>query len=254
MYRNRFLRISPILLLPLVILACGKKPVPPPPPPPAPEPAPVVRPAPPAPTITLSASPSSIERGQQSTLSWSASNANSVVIDGGVGNVAPNGSMVVSPSVSTTYTAVARGEGGEDRASTRVTVVEPEQVPVVVVSDQQRLKEAIENGEVKPIFFAYDKALITEDSKGILQKNAAVLKRYPEAKVIIEGHCDERGTEAYNLALGDRRASATREHLLELGVQSEQMDTISYGEERPFASGTTQEAYDQNRRAHFVAK
>ena len=70
------------------------------------------------------------------------------------------------------------------------------------------LKEAIENGEVKPIFFAYDKALITEESKGILQKNAAVLKRYPEAKVIIEGHCDERGTEAYNLALGDRRASA----------------------------------------------
>lgn len=253
MYRNRLVKISPILLLPLLIVACGKKPVPPPPPPPAPEPAPV-RPAPPAPTITLNASPASIERGEQSTLSWSASNADSVVIDGGVGNVVPDGSIVVSPTASTTYTAVARGEGGEDRASTRVTVVEPEQVPVVVISDQQRLKEAIENGEVKPIFFAYDKSLITEESQEILGQNAAVLKRYPEAKVIIEGHCDERGTEAYNLALGDRRAAATRDRLLELGVQPQQMETISYGEERPFAEGSTEEAYSQNRRAHFVAQ
>jgi peptidoglycan-associated lipoprotein len=204
-----------------------------------------------APTIEVSASPSTVERGQQTTLSWKAANAASVLIDAGVGNVSPTGSVVVSPRESTTFTATATGPGGEAKASTRVTVVAGAAPGIVASSDIDGLLKAIAEGRVRPIFFAYDRAELSDESRRILQENARWFRQFPTARVIVEGHCDERGTEEYNLALGDRRALATKDFLVQLGVETAQLETISYGEERPFALGQDEAAFSQNRRAHF---
>ncbi len=224
------------------------------PPPPRPAPAPADQPPTPSPTASISASPSSIDRGEQTTLSWETQNASAILIDQGIGNVNARGSIVVSPNDSTTYTIVARGGGGDARASTRVTIVEPRRLePVVSLSDAEGFRREIEAGNVQDVFFEFDKADLSTMSQARLDRNAEIFKRYPQAKVIIEGHCDERGTEEYNLALGDRRALATYQFLVSRGVASSQLETISYGEERPFDPGHTESAWAQNRRAHFVA-
>jgi peptidoglycan-associated lipoprotein len=106
--------------------------------------------------------------------------------------------------------------------------------------------------EIKDVFFDYDKADLRGDARSVLQDNARILKEYPDAKVTLEGHCDERGTEEYNLALGQRRADAVKAYLGDLGVGVERLSTISYGEERPFAQGHDEAAWAQNRRVHFV--
>ncbi|HEX9759027.1 MAG TPA: peptidoglycan-associated lipoprotein Pal [Nitrospiria bacterium] len=103
-------------------------------------------------------------------------------------------------------------------------------------------------------FFDFDKALVREDAKTILRENANWLRSNPNVKVQIEGHCDERGTTEYNLALGERRAQATKRFLVAMGVDSSRISTISYGEERPFCMGTDENCYQKNRRAHFVVK
>jgi len=206
------------------------------------------------PTVDLNASPATVELGDASTLTWKSSGASTILIDGEVGNVGETGSVTVTPRESTTYTALATGPGGEARSSTRVTVVERSMSPSVLSTDIESLQEAISEGSVRPIFFDYDQAELTSDSKAILEENARWFRRFPAAQVIIEGHCDERGTEEYNLALGDRRAEAVRQFLLQVGLESTRLDTISYGEERPFAQGYDERAYRQNRRAHFVVE
>lgn len=232
---------------------CGKKVQPAPPPPPAAEPAP--QPAPPAqPTITLSASPDSIRLDDEATLSWNTTNADSVVIDSGVGNVSASGSVKVSPADSTTYTAVARGEGGEASASARVTVIREQPRVVVQETDIEVLQKAIRDGLIKPVFFDYDKSDLSAETRATLEENAKWFRRYQDAQIIVEGHCDERGTEEYNLALGDRRAQATRDYLIELGVSASRLEAVSYGEERPFVQGSNEEAWSKNRRAHFSLK
>lgn len=206
-----------------------------------------------APTVEISASPSTVERGQQSTLNWRATHAASVQIDGGVGNVAAAGSVVISPRESTTYTATASGPGGEAKSSTRVTVIE--RAPDMIRStDIDSLEEALRQGRVRPVFFEYDKADLSAEARRTLEENARWFRQYPSVPVIIEGHCDERGTEEYNLALGDRRAQAARYHLVQLGVNPDQLETLSYGEERPFAPGHDEASWALNRRAHFVVK
>jgi peptidoglycan-associated lipoprotein len=102
------------------------------------------------------------------------------------------------------------------------------------------------------VFFDFDKATLTSGSRRELEKNARQLKTAGSVTIIIEGHCDERGTNAYNLALGGRRAKAARDYLQSLGVATSRMRTVSYGEERPFASGHEEDAWAKNRRAHFV--
>jgi peptidoglycan-associated lipoprotein len=105
--------------------------------------------------------------------------------------------------------------------------------------------------QLHPVFFDYDKSDIREDQMEVLQKDAEVLKLIP-SKVQIQGHCDERGTEEYNLALGDRRARMVREYLNSLGIDAARLDTISYGESRPFATEHNEDAWSENRRAHFI--
>jgi peptidoglycan-associated lipoprotein len=105
---------------------------------------------------------------------------------------------------------------------------------------------------LRPLFFAYDSAEVTPEGRALLDANAAVLRQNPSWAVTIEGHCDERGTAEYNLALGERRAVAARDYLVALGIAANRLRTVSYGKEFPFDPGQTEEAWARNRRAHFV--
>jgi peptidoglycan-associated lipoprotein len=102
------------------------------------------------------------------------------------------------------------------------------------------------------IFFAFDRSDITPEAQEILARQADWLRRYPNVTVTIEGHCDERGTREYNLALGERRAQAAKNVLVAMGIPASRISTISYGKERPAVMGSTEEAYAQNRRAVTV--
>ena len=107
-------------------------------------------------------------------------------------------------------------------------------------------------GYLEDVFFETDRFDLTPEARGALAKNSSWLLKYATVRILVEGHCDERNTREYNLALGERRASAVKDYLASLGVSSERIRTISYGEERPFALGHTEEAFRLNRRAHFV--
>ena len=112
--------------------------------------------------------------------------------------------------------------------------------------------EVFESKLLKDIRFDYDKYDIRREDEGILRENAAFLKKNPKMKIQIEGHCDERGTAEYNLALGERRANNTKRYLVSLGITSDRISTISFGKERPLDPGHNEEAWAKNRRAHIV--
>jgi peptidoglycan-associated lipoprotein len=112
--------------------------------------------------------------------------------------------------------------------------------------------EVFETKMLKRIHFDFDKYNIRPDDAEILKQNAVVLKRFPTAKIQIEGHCDERGTNEYNLALGERRASSTKKYLITLGIDERRISTISYGEEKALDPGHNEEAWTKNRRAEFI--
>jgi peptidoglycan-associated lipoprotein len=114
------------------------------------------------------------------------------------------------------------------------------------------ISELNKKGYLKDAFYDYDQSDLRDDARTALASNAEWLKRYPSIQVLIEGHCDERGTSAYNLALGDRRANAARDYLDSLGVAASRVRTVSYGKERPFCTESTEDCWQQNRRGHFV--
>jgi peptidoglycan-associated lipoprotein len=107
---------------------------------------------------------------------------------------------------------------------------------------------------VQDVFFDFDKYNIRDDARMTLNNNARALSERSHIRFLIEGHCDERGSEKYNLALGDKRANAARDYFVSQGVSTSRIDTVSLGEERPFAQGHNEDAWAQNRRAHFVMK
>jgi len=107
-------------------------------------------------------------------------------------------------------------------------------------------------GYLKDAFFDYDQAVLRSDAREALSSDAGWLKKFPSTRLLIEGHCDERGTEEYNLALGDRRAAAVREYLAGLGVTAERVQTVSYGKERPFCEQENESCFQQNRRGHLL--
>ncbi len=108
--------------------------------------------------------------------------------------------------------------------------------------------------ENEDILFEFDSAKLSEEAQNILRSKADWLRKNPRARVTVEGHCDERGTTEYNLALGDRRAFSAKSFLVDLGIDDSRLMTVSYGEERPLDPGPTEEAWAKNRRAHFVIK
>jgi peptidoglycan-associated lipoprotein len=107
---------------------------------------------------------------------------------------------------------------------------------------------------LKDVFFDTDKSAIKPEAKAALDENVTWLKANPAPAIVIEGHCDERGTVEYNLALGERRAKAARDYLVAAGIDGKRLSTVSYGKERPFVLGHDEEAWKWNRRAHFVTK
>ncbi len=211
---------------------------------PAPPPAP-----PAAPTVTLNAAPSSIQSGQTATLSWSSTNATDLDIEPGVGKVAPQGSTPVTPTESTTYTITATGAGGSATASAQVEVTHP--AAAAPPAAQPSLSELFSQN-VKDAFFDFDKSELRQDARDALTKDAEFLRSYPQARISIEGHCDERGSTEYNLGLGQRRAEAAKNFLISLGISADRMTTVSWGKERPFCTEHTEECWQQNRRAHLV--
>lgn len=132
-----------------------------------------------------------------------------------------------------------------------------EQQPKPVVPGQEGALVEITIDEItrqlQPVFYDFNSSDIREDQISALQNNANILKQNATVSVLIEGHCDERGTVEYNLALGDRRAKAARDYLVSLGISDNRMSVISYGKSRPFAEGHNEDAWRQNRRAQFVA-
>jgi peptidoglycan-associated lipoprotein len=181
-------------------------------------------------------------------LRWSATNATSVSVTPEVGSVAAEGTTNVAPGQSTTYTATAMGPGGSATASARVTVTVP--APAAATPRQPSLEELFTK-EVQDAFFDYDKASIRDDARSALAKTAEFLRSYPQVAVVIEGHCDERGSTEYNVALGDRRDDAAKEFLVSQGVAGDRIQTVSYGKERPFCTQSNEACWQQNRRAHF---
>jgi peptidoglycan-associated lipoprotein len=131
------------------------------------------------------------------------------------------------------------------------TIVPPEPLREDSIASGS-LDDINRNSPLKPVFFEYDSSELAGDARGILDANAAVLKKYPSWTITIEGHCDERGTAEYNLALGERRAVTSRAYLVSLGISADRLRTVSYGKEFPFEPGHDENAYVKNRRAHFV--
>jgi peptidoglycan-associated lipoprotein len=135
-------------------------------------------------------------------------------------------------------------------------VAEPSVVPAEPVMEDaigsKSLDDLNRDSPLRPVFFAYDSSEVTPEGQSVLSSNADVLRKYGAWIITIEGHCDERGTAEYNLALGERRALAAREYLVSLGIPGERVRTVSYGKEFPFDPGHAEAAYAKNRRAHFV--
>ena len=234
------------LLVALFVVAltagCHHKPPPPPPPPP------VQAPAAARPTVTLQASPSSINKGESATLSWNSTDATELNIAPEVGAVTAQGSTKVTPSDSTTYTITATGPGGSASATATVTVnAPPPPPPPKGPSDDELFLR-----EVRDAYFDFDKADIRPDARAALAQTADFLKGHPSIKATIEGHCDERGSTEYNLALGDRRATAVKQYLVSLGVSADRLSTVSFGKEKPFCNESSESCWQQNRRGHFV--
>ena len=133
---------------------------------------------------------------------------------------------------------------------------EPTTVPPEPVAEDSIAAGSIDdinrNSPLKPVFYGLDVAEVDAEGQRVLQTNAEVLRRYPSWQISVEGHCDERGTAEYNLALGERRAVAARNYLVSLGIPADRVKTVSYGKEFPFDPGHNEEAWSKNRRAHFV--
>jgi len=231
------------MLAALVFTAgCAKKPLPQKP---TPAPAPVQ----PTPTVTLQASPTTIDKGGTSTLSWNSTDATQLSIAPDVGAVTAQGSTKVTPSDSATYTITATGPGGSASATASVTVNAPPPPPE---QPKGPTDDEIWAREVRDAYFDLDKADIRPDARAALSKTADFLKNYPRFKVIVEGHCDERGSTEYNLGLGDRRATAVKQYLVSLGIAADRISTVSYGKEKPFCMESNEACWQQNRRGHFV--
>ena len=226
----------------LGVAGCKKKPAPVPP---AAEAPPA---AAPAPTAQLTATPTVISAGDQVQLSWRTTDASSVSIDG-IGDVPSTGVKTVTPTESTTYHLVARGEGGSADASARVTVNAP---PAVAVPTNTMSAEEEFKANVQDVFFDYDTADLRSDAQATLAKDASYLVSHPNIKVVVGGYCDERGSDEYNLALGQNRANSAKTALVSAGVAPDRIRVVSYGKEKPFCTESNEQCWQLNRRDGFA--
>ncbi len=239
--RNRILTCALVFVALAAVSGCSKKqPLPPA------ETAPPATTAP-APTAQLTATPTVISAGDQVQLTWHTTDATSISIDG-IGDVPSAGVKTVTPAESTTYHLVARGDGGAADASARVTVNAP---PAITVPSTSMSAEEEFKARVQDIFFDYDNYDIRGDAQATLAKDADYLNSHPQIKIVIGGYCDERGSDEYNLVLGQNRAQAAKTALVTAGVAADRIRVISYGKEKPFCTESNEECWQLNRRAGF---
>ncbi len=198
----------------------------------------------------LTANPNTISAGQASTLTWTTDYATSVTIDG-IGKVDPGGSTKVTPTESTTYRLVAKNDTGTKEATARITVTPPPPPPTTTSAGNESDAQMFSQN-VKDVFFDYDSYDIRSQDQAVIQADARFLQQHSSMNFMIEGHCDERGSIEYNLALGENRAQAAKQALVQAGVSATRMRTISYGKEKPFCTESTESCWQQNRRAHFA--
>jgi peptidoglycan-associated lipoprotein len=252
--------LSFMLLSAVFIAGCSKKaPIPPPPPPPAGGGTTAAPAGPGTPTVaSFTVEPASIERGQSAVVRWSVTNATSVAIDHGIGTVEATGSSRVVPTDTTTYTLTASGTSGNVTRTATVTVTAPAPPPAPVSNNAGSARGTLDSrvqSDLQDALFDYDSNNIRDDARRALTDDAEALKRifadFPGSTINVEGHCDERGSAEYNLGLGDRRASAARDFLVQLGVPADRLKTISYGKERPACTESNEACWQKNRRAHF---
>lgn len=239
-YRGAF--FTAILALALVA-GCKKKPLAAPPPPPPPPPAAA------KPTVSLSANPTSINKGDSSTLSWTSTDATTLTISPEVGAVTAQGSTKVTPADSATYTITVSGPGGSADSSVRITVAAPPPPPPPPPSRDPNA-EFLAN--VHTVYFDFNKADIRADQRDGLAHSAEYLRQNPQVKLNIEGNCDSRGSTEYNLLLGDRRAAAVKNYLVQLGISADRINTVSYGKEKPVCTEENESCWQQNRNGHPV--
>ncbi len=211
-------------------------------------PAPAPPPPPPVPTTTIRVTPSVIDQGQSATLAWTTTNATAASISG-IGTVAPSGSQSVSPNASATFTITATGPGGSVEASARVTINPP--APKAVPPPPSMTEEQLFEQNMRDINFDYDKYDLRVEDSPIVEQDAAFLLKYPDIKLVIEGHCDERGSAEYNIALGQNRALSLQEALKDKGIPVSRVRVISYGKEKPFCTESNEQCWQQNRRDHL---
>ena len=213
-----------------------------------------------APTATISATPSAIAVGDLVTIEWQTTDASNVTITG-IGPVPSSGKKTVSPPVTTTYRLVAKGPGGRAEAASVVTilktpvtvVVQPppaETQPVAVAAPTPtQTPEQEFTANVVDIFFDYDAYDVRPDAQSNLSKDAAYLVNHPNLNIVIAGYCDERGSNEYNVALGENRANSVKDSLVTAGVAASRIHVVSYGKEQPFCTESTEECWQLNRRA-----
>ena len=238
MMQNR-IRIFVVLgtLATMLSLGCAKK---------AAKVTPPSAPAAPTPTATLAANPSVVQQGQPTVLSWQTSNATGITITG-LGTLPSSGSRSLAPSASTTYTLVAKGAGGTNEASARVTVN-----PAMANASPSPTDEDLFARNVKDVFFDYNTFAVRSEDLPTVQNDEAFLSQHPDIKVLIEGHCDDRGSEEYNLALGTSRADTVKRTLVREGISADRIRTVSYGKEKPFCTQDNERCWQQNRVDHFA--
>jgi peptidoglycan-associated lipoprotein len=202
-----------------------------------------------APTATITADPPAIDLGGSVVLNWRTTNANVVTIDG-IGQVNNNGTQTVSPSSSTNFHLVAKGDGGMTEANVRVTV----RVPVAPVADTSTTdmgSDAAFHAAVQDVFFDYDSYDLRPDAQTSASQAASYLVSHPAIKVVVGGYCDSRGSAEYNLALGENRANSAKTALVTAGVAPNRIRVISYGKEKQFCTEENESCWQENRRAQF---
>lgn len=227
----------------VVLAGCHKKAAAPPTPTPPPTPPPA------APTASITVAPQAIDPGQSSTLRWTTTDATSASVSG-LGRVATSGSRSVSPNESTSYTLTATGPGGSAQATTRITVNPPPPKPAPLppsLTEEQLFEQNIQD-----VYFDYDKSDLRTQDLQVAAQDAAFLLKQPNMKIVIGGHCDERGSAEYNIALGQRRAESLLESLVDHGVPASRIRVVSYGKEKPFCSESSEQCWQQNRRDHLT--
>ena len=244
MKKNQWMHATQIaaLSLLLAVAGCHKKPKPVPAPPPPP---------PPSPTASISANPATITAGQSTQLTWQTDNATDVSIEA-IGKVQASGSQTVTPTDSTTYRLTATGPGGTQDATTRVTVTRPQPVQQTQEAPPSLTDQQLFEQNIKDAYFDYDSYEVRPSDAATLQADAQFLNQHPNWKILIEGHCDDRGSTEYNMALGDSRSQSAKQALISAGVAANRINTVSFGKEKPFCTESNEQCWQENRRAHLV--